>query len=140
MNNLAKYNPNGFLDSVFDDFLDGFFDTRPSRRFDIRTKGNSAPSVKTREDETSYKLSFAAPGVTKDDFNISLMKNTLTLSYEKSDREHEFFAYSSFTRTWTVPDGTTAQDVSADYVDGILTVTVNKVKAIDVEATTIEVN
>ena len=141
MNNLAKYNPNGLLDSVFDEFIDGFFDsfgTNP-RKFDVRRRGNQAPSVKQREDENSYKLSFAAPGVSKSDFNISLMNNTLTLAYEKASSETDFFKFSSFTRTWTVPDGTTAGDVHADYIDGVLTVTIGKVKAIDVEATTIEV-
>lgn len=137
MSYLTKYNPNGFLDSVFDDILDGVFS--PSKR-DIRRQGPTAPHVKQREDESSYKLSFAAPGVTKSDFNISLTNNTLTLSYSKGDGGSDFFNFTSFTRTWTVPDGTTGEDISADYVDGILTVTINKVKTIDVKATTIEVN
>jgi len=142
MNNLAKYNPNGLLDSVFDEFIDGFFDSfgnTPARKFDIRRRGNAAPTVKQEEDEGSYKLSFAAPGVSKSDFNISLTNNTLTLAYEKATGKQDFFKFSSFTRTWTVPDGTTANDINADYIDGVLTLTVNKVKAIDVEATTIEV-
>ena len=137
MSNLAKYNPNGLLDSVFDDLLDNFFAT-PDKR-DIRRHGPTAPHVKQRENDDSYKLSFAAPGVAKDDFNISLANKTLTLSYCKGDSGSDFFNFSSFTRTWTVPDGTTAEDIGADYVDGILTVTVNKVKAIEVEATTIKV-
>ena len=138
MSNLAKYNPNGLLDSVFDELLDGFFST-PNKR-DIRRHGTTAPTVKQKENENAYELSFAAPGVAKADFNISLVNNTLTLSYSRNDGGSDFFKYSSFTRTWTVPDGTTAGDINADYVDGILTVTVNKVKAIEVEATTIEVN
>jgi HSP20 family protein len=137
MSNLAKYNPNGLLDSVFDDFLDGFFS--PSKQ-DIRRQGPVAPQVKQKEDEDSYKLSFAAPGVSKNNFNVSLASNTLTLSYFKDNKGSDFFKFASFTRTWTVPDGTTGDDINADYVDGVLTVTINKVKAVDVEATTIEVN
>lgn len=138
MNNFAKYNPNGLLDSVFDDLLDNFFE-KPEKR-DIRQHGPAAPHVKQKESEDSYELSFAAPGVAKADFNISLVNSTLTLSYCKGDKGSDFFNFSSFTRTWTVPGGTSAEDINAGYTDGILTVTVNKVKAVEVKTTTIKVN
>ena len=34
--------------------------------------------------------------------------------------------YSSFTKSWTLPDGTTEKDISAEYDSGVLTVGVKK--------------
>ena len=111
-----------------------------SRRREISASMGLPPHVKQKESEDSYELSFAAPGVAKADFNISLVNSTLTLSYCKGDKGSDFFNFSSFTRTWTVPGGTSAEDINAGYTDGILTVTVNKVKAVEVKTTTIKVN
>ena len=123
-----------YVDKVINDVLNGMYPKNLDKKFgglfvdDV--KANLArPKVFRREQEDCYKLSVVAPAVKREDFTLSLKEDVLTLSYTKGDSANEFFNFNSFTKNWRVRQGTTQSDVSADYTDGILTVTVNKVEA-----------
>ena len=83
-----------------------------------------------------YIISVAAPGLDKEDFNITVTDGVLSVSTEKTVTE---FGTSSFTKTWTLPDGTTVDGVTADYKQGILRVTVPKPEDVVPKTTTIKV-
>jgi HSP20 family protein len=117
---------NPFVNSVFDNlFNDSFITDRLVTR---------VPAVNISEAEDSYKIELAAPGLQKADFKINVDKNMMTISAEKvseGDVENKLFSkrefnYSSFTRSFTLPDTVDYNSIDAVYEDGILKVKVGK--------------
>ena len=103
---LAKYrHPQHKLDSIFDDlFGNSFF--KPF--LDKVEHGNSVPSANIKEEDKSYTIELAVPGMKKDDLKIDLEENILSISAEnKSTSEDEYkireFNYHSFNRSFRVP-------------------------------------
>ncbi|TVR82803.1 MAG: Hsp20/alpha crystallin family protein [Chitinophagaceae bacterium] len=95
---------------------------------------NTLPSVNVAENEDEFRLEIAAPGFTKDNFNMELEENVLTLSGElkksESEKDENYtrreFQFSSFKRSFTLPDIVDADKISATYSDGILKVILPK--------------
>ena len=77
-----------------------------------------------------HEISVAAPGVKKNDFNVSLDNGNLLISYKASSKEElkscRFFTKSAFSKTFKVCKNTSPGDISAKYDSGILTVSVAK--------------
>ncbi len=71
----------------------------------------------------------------KEDFNITITEGTLTVQTGKTDTE---FGTSAFTKTWTLPEGTTAKAVTAVYNQGILRINIMKSEKEIPETTTIK--
>ena len=88
------------------------------------------PAVNINETENAFKVTLAAPGLKKDDFKIDIDGNMLTISCEKEENKEEKeerftrkeYNYSSFSRTFTLPDEVNKENVEATYLDGILTI------------------
>lgn len=98
---------------------------------------NTLPSVNITEDKKGYTIALAAPGMKRDDISVDLQDRILTIKGEsKCEREekdaneknvlHREFCYSTFSRSFTLPEGINAEKVEANYADGILTVNVPK--------------
>lgn len=95
--------------------------------------GNS-PKVNIREDDDNYYVEVAAPGMKKEDFNLSLDNDVLTISSEikeeKENRNGNYtrreFSYSSFSRSFTLPELAEADKIEAKYKDGILNIIMPK--------------
>lgn len=89
---------------------------------------SSSPAINIIENEKDFELQLAVPGRLKEDFEITVDANVLTVSAEtKAASENETsnftrreFAYNSFRRTFTLPDSVNVDEVNADYVNGIL--------------------
>lgn len=115
--------------SVLSDFFDNdrFFDADWLRR-------QSVPAVNVKESEKTFEIEVAAPGLTKKDFEISVDNGVLTISSEKREEKEENdknytrkeFSYSSFNRSFALPENTNEEDVKAYYEDGILKLHVAK--------------
>ena len=120
------------LDSLFDSLFDPFFEsvTIPRKRT------TATVNTKVTTEDNKHIISVAAPGLDKEDFNITVTDGVLSVSTEKTVTE---FGTSSFTKTWTLPDGTTVEGLKADYKQGILRVTVPKPEDVVPKITTIEV-
>ena len=114
------------MPSFFDDFfsnplLDLFDNGFPSRRVNM-------PAVNITERKDDYLVSMAAPGLQKDDFNIEVEGNMLTISSEKEEENEENdekytrqeYSYSSFSRSFTLPDEIDKDKIDANYKDGVL--------------------
>ncbi|EEI92046.1 Hsp20/alpha crystallin family protein [Sphingobacterium spiritivorum ATCC 33300] len=117
---------NPFVNSVFDNlFNDSFITDRLVTR---------VPAVNIAEAEDSFQIELAAPGLQKSDFKINVDKNMMTISAEKTsetEAEQKLFSkrefnYSSFTRSFTLPDTVDYSNIEASYENGILVVKVGK--------------
>ena len=120
------------FDSLFDSLFDPFFAsvTSPTRR-------TSTKNTHVSNEDDKYVISVLAPGLDKEDFNITITEGALTVSTEKTVTD---FGTTSFTKTWTLPKGATPDTITADYKQGILRVNVLKPKKEIPETTTIKVS
>lgn len=92
------------------------------------------PAVNIREGESDFTLELAVPGQKREDFNVEVDNDVLTISMEtrdeKTEKEGEFtrreFRYTSFKRAFTLPETVHQDDIRADYKDGILRFTLPK--------------
>lgn len=98
---------------------------------------NSAmPAVNIKENEKDFELELAVPGRKKEDFNIEVDNNVLTISSEVTS-ENEVseetytrreFGFSSFKRAFTLPETVDEDKIKADYINGLLKFTLPKRK------------
>ena len=94
----------------------------------------TVPAVNISEDQNTYLLSLAAPGMKKDDFRIDMEGDTLTIhaekESEKEDSSRKFsrreYEYRSFSRSFTLPEGVDRDRIDARYENGVLQLTLNK--------------
>lgn len=97
----------------------------------------NVPAVNVKENETSFVLALAAPGLKKEDLKINVEKNTLTIGYQSEQKDEETtdnftrheFSFNSFERSFRLPKNVNADEIKATYTDGILTVDLPKVEA-----------
>ena len=117
----------GMLPTVFDDFFkpwNEWFDNGGS----LMGRMMTVPAVNIVEDKNDYKVSLAVPGMKKDDFNIDVEGNMLTISSEKEESKEEKdekynrkeYSYSSFSRSFTLPEEVNKEKIEAKYEDGVL--------------------
>lgn len=119
--------------------MDRFFDRMIEPGFELEAELLSnldfSPSVDVEETDKEYILNFDIPGMKKEDIKIDLRDNLLTVSgerrmelEEKSKkgpvRSERFFG--SFQRSFTLPTSVKAEQVSADYADGVLCLKIPK--------------
>ncbi len=126
---IRKFNDNY---PAFRSWMDDFFDTIDTsvNRFQSPT----VPAVNVVELEDSFRIDFAAPGLQKSDFRINLDNNVLTVKSEKEVSNEDVnenytrreFSFTSFKRTFTLPDSANSEKVSAEYKDGILSISIAK--------------
>ena len=121
---------NSWLPDVFNDFFDTDFMPRTNA---------TAPTINVKESEVDYEVEVAAPGMTKEDFNVHLnQEGDLHIKME-SKKEHNDdnkiahylrreFAYSKFEQTLILPDDVDKNNISARVADGVLTVVLPKIK------------
>ena len=141
MANIAKRNSgrmpvpfSGIVDSVFRNDLTRFFDD-DFWGFNGLTSNYQIP-VNIRETDKTYELEVVAPGLRKEDFNISINNNMLNVSFEHKQENKEEdnnegwlrheYRTQSFSRSFTLDETVDADRISASYKDGILMLTVPK--------------
>jgi HSP20 family protein len=96
--------------------------------------GITIPAVNIVESKDDYRIEVAAPGLDKNDIKIEVEENVLVISSEKEDRKEDEnekytrkeFSYSSFRRTFTLPEGVSKDKIKASHKDGVLTISVPK--------------
>jgi len=130
MGNLVKTNNTlNPIASVFDSLFN-------NESFNIprASVGNTTPAVNIRENEDEFSLDFAMPGINKDNVVIELDNDLLTVSSElkeeKDEKKGNFtrreFHYSSFKRSFILPETVDTTKVKADYKDGVLSIGIPK--------------
>ena len=128
----APFTVANLMDNFFDSSLERFFglDAANGRR----VASGSFPAVNIRETDTEYALEVAVPGMKKENFEIDVEDATLTISAEtetSSEAEDDNyrrreFSYSSFRRSFSLPENVDEDKVSARYEDGLLRVVLPK--------------
>src|SRR5688572_29302811 len=97
-------------------------------------KNRTLPAVNVKETEKSYEIDVAAPGRSKNDFNISAENGVLTISSEQQEEKEQKekgytrkeFSYSSFSRAFALPQNANEEGIKANYADGILKLEIAK--------------
>lgn len=100
----------------------------------VSNRNTSMPAVNIREDDKRYTLELAVPGIDKKDLKIDLNEDVITISSEhkeeKEEKSDDFkrreFSYSSFCRSFYLPENVNKEKIDASYKDGILTVVLPK--------------
>ena len=129
---LVKFNnkANNTLMPGFNDVFDSIFnDTFFNNRMVTRV-----PAVNISETENNYHVELAAPGLKKEDFKLNLERNQLSISVEQSadheDNQKNYskreYSYSSFVRSFTLPESADHAQIEASYTDGVLKIDIAK--------------
>ena len=121
---------NNWFPTVFEDFLNS----------DVMPRANTtAPAVNVKEDEKCYTMEIAAPGIKKefcrvniDDDNNLCVAIENKMEHKEEDKKNRYlrreFSYSNYEQRYMLPDDVKKDEISAKVEDGILTVTLPKMK------------
>jgi len=126
---IVKYNNNN---KVFPSLMNEFFND--DFRMNVINNNHSVPSVNSIENDNSFEIDLAVPGMKKDDFTIQLNDKVLVISSENTNSVENNsmslneFNYSSFQRSFTVPETVELDKIKANYKNGILKVKLPKKK------------
>lgn len=131
---------------VFQDLFERLFDDDMFREVS-GTPMHSVP-VNIRNTDGSYELSIVAPGLSKDDFNIQINRDMLTVSFEKKEEAKEErdnwirreYSHRSFSRSFHLDDTVNTEAIEASYTDGLLSITIPKKAPSELPIRTISVN
>ncbi|MCB0839868.1 MAG: Hsp20/alpha crystallin family protein [Bacteroidetes bacterium] len=104
-----------------------------------RENFNANPKVNILENETGFHIELAAPGLKKEDFKIKIDKDILTISVEKEVNSEEAsgkytrreFGFTSFERSFTLPETVDQANIIAGYENGILNLTLPKLEEVN---------
>jgi HSP20 family protein len=96
--------------------------------------GVNMPAVNIVEKKDDFRIEVAAPGLDKKDIKIDLNNNVLTISSEKNNEQEEKndrfmrreFSYSSFKRSFTLPESAQIDKIAAHHNNGVLQITIPK--------------
>ena len=124
-----------WMPDIFNDFFDNTWMDRPKA---------TCPAINVLETPDAYQLELAAPGMTKADFDVHLDEDgdLVIKMQKKQDKESEQnkghyvrreFSYTQFQQTMLLPDDTNREAIAAKVENGVLTVTMPKVKKVEVE-------
>ncbi|WP_367867033.1 Hsp20/alpha crystallin family protein [Pedobacter sp. WC2423] len=115
----------GFND-VFDSIInDTFFSDRLLTR---------VPAANISESPDHFHLELAAPGLNKEDFKLNLERNVLSVTVEKQPKDQQNqkhftkreYSYTSFVRSFSLPESADENNIQAKYAAGILTIEIPK--------------
>ncbi len=147
---LANTNSHGLTSTMWPSWIDEVFNMElPSIFTSNFNTGLTLPKVNIRETKEAYFVDMAVPGLKKTDFHIDLDNQLLSISTELEEsneqREANFtrreFEYSSFKRSFSLPETVNEHDIKAEYNDGILSIHMpKKEKAIQKPARSIKIS
>lgn len=120
-----------WLPSIFNDLFDGEWMPRPNV---------TSPAINVIEHDNGYSLEVAAPGMTKEDFQVHVDENdNLIIQMEKKSENKDEnqknsrylrreFSYSKFQQVMTLPDDVDKEKISAQVEHGVLKVELPKIQ------------
>ncbi len=130
--------------SILDDFwgADDFFERRWMHAPLLKT-----PAVNIKDNDKNFEIEVAAPGLNRDDFEVTIENNILSISCEKEEKTEEKeenytreeFNYTAFSRSFSLPENVDSESVDAKYRDGVLTLTLKKKEVAEPAAKTIDI-
>ena len=121
-----------FLPDLWEDFFNDRFE---NSFFDgNRLNLSVMPDANIIENPNDFQIELAAPGLEKKDFKIEMKNGSVCISAEKEEEKKEDnknfrrreFSFSSFSRTFTLPDNILKDKIDAKYENGVLKLTLPK--------------
>ena len=145
---VARYSPStelGELRRGMDDLFNRWFGESAFGPF-ASPAMSFQPGVDLWETPEAYVLDVTLPGVSKEDLELEVSGDTITIKGERKPVSHgdsvtchvQNIPYGQFQLGYTLPDHINAQEVRADYTDGILEVRLPKVET--AKTRTVKVN
>ena len=128
---LANTNSNGLTFPTWSSWIDEMFNRDlPSVFTSNFNTGITLPKVNIRETKDAYFVDMAVPGLKKNDFHIDIDNKVLSISAEieenSEQQEENFtrreFGYSSFKRSFSLPETVKEDAIKAEYTDGVLSI------------------
>lgn len=121
----------------FPSWIDRFFegDLMDFNNSNYAGINSTLPAVNVKENDNEFLIEVAAPGMKRDDFKVNFDNGRLIISSETKNEDKQEnekmtrceFSYSSFQRSFSVPENTVDADkISAKYTDGILHISLPK--------------
>ncbi|EQB40578.1 hypothetical protein M947_01885 [Sulfurimonas hongkongensis] len=145
---ITKYNPTrdmrefqrGF--NSFNSFLDNFMGGMATI-----SKADFEPLVNTREGEHAYHVELDLPGMKKEDINVDVKDNVVTISGERKTKEEvekeDYYkiesSYGKFERSFTLPENVDIENIRAESQDGVLEVIIPKFQKVEKKSKKIEI-
>lgn len=143
MSNLVSVPKNGSLANTnsnenfptLSNWLDDIFNSNLPSVFNANfNTGITLPKVNIKETADAFIVEMAVPGVKKSDFQINLDNQVLSISTERKEESEQKgenytrreFGYSSFKRTFNLPESVNDEKINASYQDGILAILLPK--------------
>ena len=128
MNLIRKQPP--FFALLIDDFINTDWNLK------VPTFSGTVPAVNIKELDSQFEIELAVPGMKKDDFEIEVEDGVLSISStqeeeqvnEKGKFTRREFSYSSFRRSFTLPESVDPKKIDATYKEGVLLVLLPKHK------------
>ena len=128
---LPIMNRNSWLPEVFNDLFENDFTPR---------NVSTAPAINVKETQTAYTVELAAPGLKKEDFMVNInAEGNLVVKMEQHDEKKDEdknshylrreFSYSSYQRSFIIPEEVDTEKIQASMKDGVLTVCLPKKEA-----------
>ena len=119
---IVRRNNDNWMSNLFNDFVEDRYMSRMNA---------TAPAVNIKENRVKYEMEIAAPGLKKEDWNISLDEDgNLHVKMEKKQEHKEEdekqvylrreFNYTSYEQTYTLPEDVNKEKIAAKVVDGVL--------------------
>lgn len=132
---IVRYDPFRDLRNLQEE-VNRLFTGNVSRSFDDEgiARGSWSPSVDIYENKEQIVLEAELPGMSREDFDLSVENNVITLRgerhFEKKDETDNYHrverAYGSFLRSFTLPNTVSSEGAAADYRNGVLRVVLPK--------------
>jgi HSP20 family protein len=146
MSTLVRRNGPDAQRGLMRPFFQDFFDVENFFGRDLFQGSKSLPAVNISEDDKAYHIDVVSPGFKKEDFKVNVENNVLTISAETkqettnnnegnqegnqqgNNRQYSRreYSYSSFTRSFQLPENVKEDEIDASYTDGILKLQIPK--------------
>jgi HSP20 family protein len=125
--NLSERFP--MMPTVFGNFFNDILNVDSTREV-----YNHVPAVNISEHANDFSIEVAAPGLSREDFSVKVDNGIITISAskkeEKKDENSKYarkeFSYSSFKRSFSLPEQVDTERIEAMHKDGVLTLTLPK--------------
>jgi len=124
---LVKFSPEKKNSALLPGFNDIFESVIGDTFFSDR-RITSVPAVNISESAEAYQIDLAAPGLKKEDFRVSVERDTLSITSQSSEKNsaegktynRREYSFAAFTRSFTLPESADAERIQASYTDGVL--------------------
>lgn len=125
--NLVRKQRNSFSPSLVNDWLTNDW----LQPYSFENK--QLPAVNIQEMDQAFLVELAAPGLKKEDLQVEVEKDVLSIASEAEEKTEEAgrytrkeYNFASFRRTFSIPESVDSKKIDALYSEGVLTVTLPK--------------